>query len=181
VVGDESSALGEEGRHVAPLLARAAGVACVLATQGLADLARVDRALPQQVAQNSAVRVLPRQASADDALAWARHPGQYEREERSRRPEATWPCSGRSPRGKGDAAAVGLAGPHGRPPLPGLRAALRRAARTQEQLAERAAVGVSTVAHLEAATRPAAVATARKLAAALGVGPEALTAPAAAE
>jgi hypothetical protein len=91
-VVDEFSALGAEGRHAVPVLARAreAGVACVLATQGLADLARVDRALPQQVAQNTAVRVLLRQESADDALAWARHLGQYEREERSRRLEATW-------------------------------------------------------------------------------------------
>jgi hypothetical protein len=59
-------------------------VACVLATQGLADLARVDRALPQQVVQDTAVKVLLRQGSGDDALAWARHPGQYEREELSR-------------------------------------------------------------------------------------------------
>jgi hypothetical protein len=86
VVVDEFSALGEEGRHVVPLLARAreAGVACVLATQGLADLARVDRALPQQVVQDTAVKVLLRQGSGDDALAWARHLGQYEREELAR-------------------------------------------------------------------------------------------------
>ncbi|MBV9543377.1 MAG: DUF853 family protein, partial [Chloroflexi bacterium] len=51
VVVDEFSALGREGRHVVPLLARTreAGMACVLATQGLADLARVDRDLPQQI------------------------------------------------------------------------------------------------------------------------------------
>jgi hypothetical protein len=85
-VVDEFSALGPEGRHVVPVLARAreAGVACVVATQGLADLERVDRALPQQVVQNAAVRVLLRQGSDEDALAWARHLGQYEREEAAR-------------------------------------------------------------------------------------------------
>jgi hypothetical protein len=69
-----------------PLLARAreAGVACVVATQGLADLERVDRTLPQQVVQNTAVRVLLRQGSADDARAWARHAGEHEREELTR-------------------------------------------------------------------------------------------------
>ena len=82
-VVDEFSALGAEGRHVVPLLARAreAGAAVVLATQGLADLERVDRALPQQIVQNTAVRVLLRQQSSDDALAWARHLGELEREE----------------------------------------------------------------------------------------------------
>lgn len=90
-VVDEFSALGEEGRHVVPVLARAreAGIACVVATQGLADLARVDRALPQQVVQNTAVRVLLRQGSAEDALAWARHGGEYEREELSRHMDNT--------------------------------------------------------------------------------------------
>jgi hypothetical protein len=87
VVVDEFSALREDGRHVVALLARAreAGVACVVATQGLADLARVDRALPQQMVQNTTVRVLLRQGSAEDALAWARHGGELEREELSRR------------------------------------------------------------------------------------------------
>jgi hypothetical protein len=87
VLLDEFSALREEGRHVVPLLARAreAGVACVVATQGLADLARVDRVLPQQIVQNTAVRVLLRQGSAEDALAWARNGGELEREELSRR------------------------------------------------------------------------------------------------
>jgi hypothetical protein len=86
-VVDEFSALGAEGRHVVPLLARAreAGVAVVVATQGLADLERVDRALPQQIVQNTAVRVLLRQQSSEDALAWARHLGELEREEISRR------------------------------------------------------------------------------------------------
>ena len=89
VVVDEFSALREEGRHVVPLLARAreAGVACVVVTQGLADLERVDRALPQQIVQNTAVRILLRQQSHPDALAWARHLGELEREEVSRRIE----------------------------------------------------------------------------------------------
>lgn len=89
VVVDEFSALREEGRHVVSLLARAreAGVACVLATQGLADLERVDRTLPQQIVQNTAVRILLRQQSYPDALAWARHLGELEREELSRRIE----------------------------------------------------------------------------------------------
>jgi type IV secretory pathway TraG/TraD family ATPase VirD4 len=87
VVIDEFSALGAEGRHIVPLLARAreAGVACVVATQGLADLARVDHALPQQIVQNTTVRILLRQGSSEDALAWARHVGELEREELSRR------------------------------------------------------------------------------------------------
>ena len=74
-------------------------------------------------------------------------------------------------------AAAGLAGARGRRPLPGLRAARRRAALTQEQLAERAAVGVSTVAHLEAGARPAATPTVQKVAAALGVEPAELSRP----
>ena len=86
-VVDEFSALRDEGRHVVPLLARTreAGVACVVATQGLADLARVDRALPQEIVQNTTVRILLRQGSSEDALAWARHGGELEREELSRR------------------------------------------------------------------------------------------------
>lgn len=89
VIVDEFSALREEGRHIIPLLARAreAGVACVVATQGLADLDRVDRALPQQVVQNTAVRILLRQQSHPDSLAWAYHIGEFEREELSRRLE----------------------------------------------------------------------------------------------
>jgi Type IV secretion-system coupling protein DNA-binding domain/FtsK/SpoIIIE family len=89
VAVDEFSALGAEGRQIVPLLARAreAGVACVVATQGLADLERVDRTLPQQIVQNVAVRVLLRQQTAEDALAWARHLGELEREELSRRLE----------------------------------------------------------------------------------------------
>jgi hypothetical protein len=73
VIVDEFSALGREGRHVVPLLARSreSGMACVLATQGLADLARVDRDLPQQITQNTAVRLALRQGSADDQEAWS--------------------------------------------------------------------------------------------------------------
>jgi hypothetical protein len=73
VVIDEFSALGREGRHVVPLLARSreSGMACVLATQGLADLARVDRNLPQQITQNTAVRLALRQGSAEDQEAWS--------------------------------------------------------------------------------------------------------------
>src|SRR5687768_6785797 len=91
-VVDEFSALEREGRHVVPLLARAreAGIGCVVATQGLADLARVDRALPQQLVQNVAVRVMMRQSSNEDARAWAEHAGEYEREDVSRRLESGW-------------------------------------------------------------------------------------------
>ncbi|MBV9324674.1 MAG: TraM recognition domain-containing protein [Chloroflexi bacterium] len=73
VIIDEFSALGREGRHVVPLLARSreSGMACVLATQGLADMARVDRDLPQQITQNTAVRLALRQGSADDQEGWS--------------------------------------------------------------------------------------------------------------
>jgi TraM recognition site of TraD and TraG len=73
IIVDEFSALGREGRHVVPLLARSreSGMACVLATQGLADLARVDRDLPQQITQNTAVRLALRQGSAEDQEAWS--------------------------------------------------------------------------------------------------------------
>src|SRR5882762_6942674 len=73
VIVDEFSALGREGRHVVPLLARTreAGMACVLATQGLADLARVDPSLPQQITQNTAVRLALRQGSAEDQEGWS--------------------------------------------------------------------------------------------------------------
>jgi hypothetical protein len=74
VIVDEFSALGREGRHVVPLLARTreAGMACVLARQGLADLTRVDANLPQQVTQNTAMRLVLRQGSAEDQQAWSR-------------------------------------------------------------------------------------------------------------
>jgi hypothetical protein len=86
LVVDEFSALGDEGRHLIPLLARGreAGLACVVATQGLADLSRLTLSLPQELAQNTAVKILLRQGSAPDAAAWAKHLGQYEREELSR-------------------------------------------------------------------------------------------------
>src|SRR5207253_7131516 len=73
VVVDEFSALGREGRHVIPLLARTreAGMMCVLATQGLADLARVEASLPQQITQNTAVRLALRQGSAEDQEGWS--------------------------------------------------------------------------------------------------------------
>src|ERR1700680_2001499 len=55
IIVDEFSALSREGRHDVPLLARTreAGMACVLATQGLADLARVDAQPPQEMTQNT--------------------------------------------------------------------------------------------------------------------------------
>lgn len=86
VIIDEFSALGPEGRHVVPVLARTreAGMACLLATQGLADLARVNPPLPQQVVQNTAARVVLRQGSAEDAEAWERILGMYELEDLSR-------------------------------------------------------------------------------------------------
>src|SRR5207237_5360713 len=73
VIVDEFSALGREGRHIVPLLARTreAGMACVVATQGLADLARVDPNLPQQVTQNTRVRLALRQGSSDDQQGWS--------------------------------------------------------------------------------------------------------------
>ncbi len=73
VIVDEFSALGREGRHVIPLLARTreAGMMCVLATQGLADLARVEPSLPQQITQNTAVRLALRQGSAEDQEGWS--------------------------------------------------------------------------------------------------------------
>ena len=73
VIVDEFSALGREGRHVIPLLARTreAGMACVVATQGIADLARVDPNLPQQITQNTAVRLALRQGSAEDQEGWS--------------------------------------------------------------------------------------------------------------
>jgi transcriptional regulator with XRE-family HTH domain len=60
--------------------------------------------------------------------------------------------------------------------LPGLKEARLRAALTQEELAARAGVARTTLARLETGA-PAAPATARKLAAALGVLPNALMEP----
>ena len=86
VLIDELTGLGREGAHVVPLLARGreAGVACVLATQGLADLDRAGPTIAQQVLQNTAVKIVLRQGSARDAERWAGELGQYEREEASR-------------------------------------------------------------------------------------------------
>jgi hypothetical protein len=44
---------------------------CVFAIQGLADLARVDASLPQQITQNTAVRMALRQGSAEDQEGWS--------------------------------------------------------------------------------------------------------------
>jgi transcriptional regulator with XRE-family HTH domain len=72
-------------------------------------------------------------------------------------------------------------GARGRPrgvPLPGLRAARRRAFLTQAELAVRAGVGLSTILRLERGDIPAAFSTARKLADALGIAPDVLARPA---
>ncbi len=94
---DEFGALDHEGRHVVPVMARSreAGIACVVATQGLADLVRVSKTLPQQLVQNAAVRILLRQGSAEDARAWARHGGEYKYEDLSRHVEYAWPFGDR--------------------------------------------------------------------------------------
>ncbi len=60
-------------------------------------------------------------------------------------------------------------------PLPGLRAARRRAALSQTQLAELAGVSANTVRLVETGGRGAYPTTARKLARALGVAPAELT------
>lgn len=86
VVVDEFAALGHEGRHVIPVLSRTreAGMACVLATQGLADLERMDRTLVQQVLQNTGVRMALRQGSTEDADRWSAVLGRYRHEELAR-------------------------------------------------------------------------------------------------
>jgi hypothetical protein len=86
VVVDEFSGLKEEGQHVVPVLARGreAGFACVIATQGLADLDRVGPGVTQQVMQNTAVKIVLRQGSTRDAEEWAKHLGRYQREAVSR-------------------------------------------------------------------------------------------------
>jgi transcriptional regulator with XRE-family HTH domain len=61
--------------------------------------------------------------------------------------------------------------------LPGLRATRRRAFLTQAELAARSGVGLSTILRLERGDVPAAFSTARKLADALGVAPDALARP----
>jgi transcriptional regulator with XRE-family HTH domain len=59
-------------------------------------------------------------------------------------------------------------------PLPGLRAARRRAALSQRRLAELAGVSPNTVRLVESGRRGSYPSTARKLAEALGVPPEKL-------
>ena len=61
--------------------------------------------------------------------------------------------------------------------LPGLKAARLRKALTQEELAEASGIGRTTLARLETGA-PAAPGSARKLARALGVEPDALMGPA---
>jgi TraM recognition site of TraD and TraG len=97
VLVDEFGGLGAEGRHIVPVLARGreAGFACVLATQGLADLRAVSLAVEQQAVQNAAVKILLRQGSFDDAQRWARHLGQFEREELSRQVDERGRSAGR--------------------------------------------------------------------------------------
>jgi len=55
VVVDEFGALGAEGRHVVHLLERSreAGMACVLASHGLADLERINAVVVKQIVQNT--------------------------------------------------------------------------------------------------------------------------------
>ena len=64
--------------------------------------------------------------------------------------------------------------------LPGLKAARLRKALTQEELAEASGIGRTTLARLETGA-PAAPGSARKLARALGVEPDALMGPATVE
>jgi hypothetical protein len=66
---DEVGAIGSASRHLRPLVGRAreAGLAVVLATQGLSDLEAVDRALVHQVLQDTAWQIGFRQGSPRDA------------------------------------------------------------------------------------------------------------------
>src|SRR5207302_11185566 len=75
-----------EGRHVVPLLERSreAGIACTLASHGLADLERISSVVVKQVVQNTGTHIVLRQSSAEDAEAWARILGREQREELSR-------------------------------------------------------------------------------------------------
>jgi len=86
VIVDEFGALGAEGRHVVPLLERSreAGMACVLASHGLADLERISAVVVKQIVQNTGTHIVLRQSSAEDAEAWARVLGREQREELSR-------------------------------------------------------------------------------------------------
>jgi TraM recognition site of TraD and TraG len=91
VIIDEFSELGREGPHVARVVAtmREAGLGCVLATQGLADLAQVDRVLPQRVIQDTGIKLVLRQGSNEDAELWARTIGRYRREDLTRQLDGT--------------------------------------------------------------------------------------------
>jgi Type IV secretion-system coupling protein DNA-binding domain len=66
---DEVGALGSAARHLRGLVGRAreAGLAVVLASQGLSDLEAVDRALVHQVLQDTAWQLAFRQGSPRDA------------------------------------------------------------------------------------------------------------------
>jgi hypothetical protein len=86
VLVDELTSLVHEGEHVKALLTRGreAGFGCVVATQSLADLDRIDTRFGQQVLQNTAVKIVLRQGSAADAESWSRQLGHFEREVLSR-------------------------------------------------------------------------------------------------
>jgi hypothetical protein len=86
VLVDELTSLVHEGEHVKALLTRGreAGFGCVIATQSLADLDRIDTRFGQQVLQNTAVKIVLRQGSAADAESWSRQLGHFEREAISR-------------------------------------------------------------------------------------------------
>lgn len=86
VLVDELTSLVHEGEHVKALLTRGreAGFGCVIATQSLADLDRIDSRFGQQVLQNTAVKIVLRQGSAADAESWSRQLGYFEREVLSR-------------------------------------------------------------------------------------------------
>ncbi len=66
---DEVGALGSSARHLRGLVGRAreAGLAVVMATQGLSDLRAVDHALVDQVLQDTAWQIGFRQGSPNDA------------------------------------------------------------------------------------------------------------------
>jgi len=66
---DEVGALGSSARHLRGLVGRAreAGLAVVMATQGLSDLRAVDHALVDQVLQDTAFQIGFRQGSPNDA------------------------------------------------------------------------------------------------------------------
>lgn len=69
LIADEIGALGKATRHLRPLIGRAreAGLAVVVATQGLTDLRAVDGALVDQLLQDTAIQVGFRQGGPVDA------------------------------------------------------------------------------------------------------------------